>query len=214
VRNMAAKLVVSTLADVRHSMFMSGVTPFARSHWETLAPAMKTQAALHARLAGHKPRGPFKHFWGEHSRWVGDDRPFSLFLASGVPFEVTDKPARDGWTFLSDFDARAVADGELVTAGTTFVHRPASGAQLAATDTLTESLESLFAFKSRIAPELEHVAHVAENEPVVCAWYPTARAVLLWNLSEQTKTLTVKHRSVRREVVVPALGTSLLEQIG
>jgi len=213
-RNMAAKLVVSTLADVRHSMFMSGVTPFPRAHWETLAPAMKTQAALHARLAGHKPRGPFKHLWAERSRWVGDDRPFSLFLACGVPFEVTDKPARDGWTFLSNFDARAVAEGELVSAGTKFVHRPASGAHLPAAEELAESAENLFAFKARIAPELEHVPHVAEEEPVVCAWYPTARAVLLWNLSEQAKTLAVKHRSVRREVGVPALGTSLLEQIG
>jgi hypothetical protein len=26
--NMAAKLVISTLADVRHTMFMSGLTPF------------------------------------------------------------------------------------------------------------------------------------------------------------------------------------------
>jgi hypothetical protein len=213
-RNMAAKLVVSTLADVRNSMFMSGVTPFPRSHWETLAPAMKTQAALHARLAGHKPRGPFKHFWGERSRMVGDDRPFSLFLACGVPFEITDKPAGDGWTFLSDFDARAVADGELASTGTKFIHRAPGSVQLASADTLKESLESLFEFKARIARELEAVPHVEENEPVVCAWYPTERAVLLWNLSEQAKTLTVKHRSVRRGVTMPGLGTGLLEQIG
>lgn len=212
-RNMAAKLVVSTIADVRNSMFMSGVTPFPRAHWETLAPAMKTQAALHARLAGHKPRGPFKHFWGERSRWIGEDRPFSLFLACGVPFEVTDKPAHDGWTFLSDFDARAVADGELTSAGTKFIHRPLERVQLATAEALGESLENLFALKARIALELEHVPHVEENEPVVCAWYPTARAALLWNLSEQAKPLTVKHRSVRREVTVPALGTSLLEHI-
>jgi hypothetical protein len=213
-RNMAAKLVVSTLADVRHSMFMSGVTPFPRSHWETLAPAMKTQAALHAQLAGHKPRGPFKHFWGERSRWVGDDRPFSLFLAAGVPFEVADKPPGDGWTFLSDFDARAVADGELASAGTKFIHRPLERVRLPTVEVLDESLESLFTFKARMAPELERVPHVLENEPVVCAWYPTARAVLLWNLSEQAKPLTVKHRTVRREVTVPPLGTSLLEDIG
>jgi hypothetical protein len=211
---MAAKLVVSTLTDVRNSMLMSGVTPFPRSHWETLAPAMKAQAALHARLAGHKPRGPFRHFWGERSRMVGDDRPFSLFLASGVPFEVTDRPARDGWTFLSDFDARAVADGALVSAGTKFVHRPVGGVQLAEAESLAESLEKLFAFKARIAPDLKRVPHVEENEPVVCAWYPTARAVLLWNLSEQPKTFTVKHGSLRREVAVPALGTHLLEHVG
>ncbi len=212
--NMAAKLVVSTLADVRNTMFMSGATPFPRSHWETLAPAMKTQAMLHARLAGHKPRGPFKHFWGERSRWVGEDKPFSLFLASGVPFEVTDKPARDGWTFLSDSDAHAVADGELVSAGTKFIHHPLERVKVPEMEALEESLETLFTFKSRIAPELEGVPHVLENEPVVCAWYPTARAVLLWNLSEQPKTLTVKYRSVCREVSVPALGAGLVEQIG
>jgi hypothetical protein len=213
-RNLAAKLVISTLADARNSMFMSGVTPFPRSHWEMLAPAMKAQAALHARLAGHKPRGPLKHFWGERSRRVGDDRPFSLFLASGVPFEVTDRPARDGWTFLSDFDARAAAEGQLTSGGTRFVHRSSAGVRLANAESLDESLEKLFAFKARLAPDLKRVPHMEENEPVVCAWYPTARAVLLWNLSEQPKTFTVKHGSLRREVALPALGTSLLEHVG
>jgi hypothetical protein len=55
---------------------------------------------------------------------------------------------------------------------------------------------------------------VEENEPVVCAWYPTAHAVMLWNLSEQPKTFTVKHGSLRREMAVPALGTRLLEKVG
>jgi hypothetical protein len=92
-RNMAAKLTVSTLSDVRNTMFMSGLTPFPREHWQTLAPAMKQHAELHLKIAGHRPRGPFKHYWGEASRYVGDDNPFSLFLALGVPFEVTDELA-------------------------------------------------------------------------------------------------------------------------
>ena len=66
---------------------------------------MQKQARFHTKLAGHTPRGPFKHYWGEHSRYTGDDNPYSLFLALGVPFEVSDKPADDGWTFLSDADA-------------------------------------------------------------------------------------------------------------
>ncbi len=81
-RNMAGKLAVSTIADVRNSMFMSGVTAFPNAHWDVLAPAMRKHARIHEQLAGHVPRGPFKHYWGEASRFVGDDNPFSLFLAS------------------------------------------------------------------------------------------------------------------------------------
>ena len=84
---------------------------------------MQRQAGFHQQLAGHRPRGPFKHYWGEASRYTGDDRPFSLFLAAGVPFEVTDRPAREGWTFLSDADAAAAAEGKLVSRGTRFVSR-------------------------------------------------------------------------------------------
>ena len=107
-RNMAAKLATSTISDVRNTMFMSGLTAFPRDHWRTLAPAMKRHARLHETLAGHTPRGPLKHFWGEASRYVGDDNAFSLFLALGVPFEVTGTPAANGFTFLSDADAHAV----------------------------------------------------------------------------------------------------------
>ena len=82
---MAAKLAVSTIADVRNTMFMSGVTAFPREHWETLGPAMKRQAELHRRVAGHDLAGRSKHFWGEASRYVGDDNPFSLFLARAYP---------------------------------------------------------------------------------------------------------------------------------
>ncbi len=88
-KNMAAKLAVSTISDVRNTMYMSGLTAFPREHWSTLAPAMQRHARLHRTIAGHAPRGPLKHFWGEASRYVGDDNPYSMFLALGVPFEVT-----------------------------------------------------------------------------------------------------------------------------
>ncbi|MFA6560405.1 MAG: hypothetical protein WCV00_00690 [Verrucomicrobiia bacterium] len=213
-RNMAAKLVISTLADVRQTMFMSGLDPFPRSHWETLAPAMKTQAALHARLAGHKPRGPFKHFWGERSRWVGDDNPFSLFLAAGVPFEVTDTPARDGWTFLSNFDAQAVVGKQLVSRGTKFVHRPSVKPPLADGEPVAESLEAVFAFKRRIVEKLRDVPHVLEDEPAVCAWYPSARSVLVWNLEDKPKTLTVRRGSRRQELALSGLEAQLTGDLG
>ena len=82
---MAAKLTVSTLGDVRNTMFMSGLTPFPRQHWQTLAPAMKQHAEIHRKIAGHRPHGPLKHYWGEASRYVGDDNPFSLFLGWESP---------------------------------------------------------------------------------------------------------------------------------
>ena len=56
--HLAAKLVISTIADVRHTMFMSGITPFPKTHWTTLAMGMQRQAGFHAQLAGHFPRHP------------------------------------------------------------------------------------------------------------------------------------------------------------
>ena len=124
-KNMAAKLAVSTISDVRNTMYMSGLTAFPREHWQTLGPAMKRHAELHRKIAGHAARGPLKHFWGEASRYVGDDNPYSLFLATGIPFEVTAEPAADGFTFLSDADARNA--GSFRSPGTVFVARaPAS----------------------------------------------------------------------------------------
>ena len=212
-RNMAAKLVISTIADVRQTMFMSGLTPFPREYWSTLAPAMKTQASLHAHLAGHQPSGPFKHFWGERSRWVGDDNPFSLFLAAGVPFEVTDQPAHDGWTFLSDFDAQAVAEKQLVSKGTKFVHRSSVSPPLADAEPLVESLEELFAFKRNICEKLRDVPHIAEDEPAVCAWYPTARSVLVWNLEDKAKTLTLCRNQRQQVIRVAALEAELVHDM-
>lgn len=213
-RNLAAKLAVSTLADVRHTMFMSGITPFPRTHWETLGPAMKRQANCHEKLMGHRPRGPFKHFWGEAGRRVGDDQPFSLFLAMGVPFEVTEKPPKDGWTFLADCDARALESGTESRAGTAFIHRPSASVHWPGGESLEESLAALFAFKQRIAPNLEQVPYVEENVPAVCAWYPSARSVLLWNLTEDPQTLTVKLGASRRPVRIEALQTVLVDEVG
>ena len=210
-RNMAAKLIISTIADVRNSMMMSGVRPFPREHWSVLAPAMKIQAAWHEKLAGHIPRGPLKHYWGEWSRYVGKDEPFSLFLAMGVPFEVTEAPAKDGWTFLSDADAQGLAAGQIERNGTTFITRPAApGTERK----LEESLDALFSLKREIALHLNDVPHVEEDLPVVCAWYPTARAVLLWNLSEEKINFTLRLGETRRTVEIPGLESALLEDVG
>jgi len=194
-RNMAAKLVISTICDVRNTMFMSGLTPFPRTHWATLGPAMKKQAGFHRQLAGHAPRGPFKHYWGEQSRWVGDDNPYSLFLAAGVPFEVTDKPAQDGWTFLTDFDAR-----DFKSPGTKVVTR----------SDVAEDLDALFELKRQILPKLADVPHVVEDAPVVCAWYPTANRLLLWNLAEEPQHVTLRYEKADKPVELPALDAELV----
>jgi len=189
--NLAAKLVISTIADVRHTMFMSGLTPFPREHWAVLGPAMRAQARLHEELAGHKPRGPLKHFWGEAQRWVGDDQPFSLWLALGVPFEVVAGLPNEGCVFLSNFDAREVAVRGPRTHAR-LLCRSSAPVRPAGAEMVGETLAELFALKHRLGRLLEAVPHVVEDEPAVCAWYPTARKVLVWNLCEQRKTLTVR----------------------
>ncbi len=207
--NLAGKLVISTIADVRNTMIMSGITPFPRSHWPALKPIIQQQRQFHAGLAGHTPRGPFKHYWGEESRRISDDRPFSLFLACGVPFEVTDEPAKDGFTFLSPFDARAASEGKLKSPGTTFVDE--SG--LAAGRKIPEDFAALFEFKKEILPQLRDVPIVVEDKPVVCAWYPDARAVLLWNLSEQRQSLTLRLGQRTWPALADPLGACLLRDI-
>lgn len=204
--NMTAKLAVSTIADVRNTMFMSGNTPFPTSHWETLAPAMRKQAAIHRELAGHRPQGPFKHFWGEASRWVGDANPYSLFLATGVPFEICSEPVADGWTFLSDADARALPKGT----GTTFLCRPAIGASSGRVRTVPESLDALFAFKHELMPHFKGIPIVEEDIPAVCAWYPSARRVFIWNLSEEKRYLTIRQGMERHTVTIGPLDAELV----
>ena len=213
-KNMAAKLVISTLADVRNTMFMSGISPFPKKHWETLAPAMRKQAAMHERIAGHVPRGPFKHYWGEHSRMAGDDNPYSLFLATGVPFEVTERAAREGWTFLSDADGRALDEGRVRSAGTTFVTRPSASAVGSGARTVEETLADLFALKREMLPQLREVPYVEDEKPVVCAWYPTAQAVMLWNLSECRETFRVRYRDTCRTTEIEGLDAVLLTDMG
>lgn len=210
-KNMAAKLAISTLSDVRNTMFMSGLVPFPRTHWEVLGPAMKEQSRIHPRVAGHSPRGPFKHFWGERSRWVGDANPFSLFLALGVPFEVTEEISSEGWTFLSDADAAGLAAEPRRREKGMVVYRPETGFKLENGRGLAESLEELFAFKREILPSLTGVPYVLEEVPVVCAWYPEIRSVLLWNLTEQEQRLTVHYQKTEQCTALPGLGTSLVD---
>lgn len=190
-KNMAAKLCVSLFTDVRNTMFMSGIQPFPVSHWNTLAPAMKKSAEIHEEIAGFKPVGPFKHFWGWESRLVGRDKPFSLFLASGIPFEVVDSLSEDGWIFLSNEDANSVVEGREISSGKNLVVR--KEAKIEGNDfiQLDETMEDIFAFKNRIIPTLKDIPYVEGNVPVIFSWYPTIGKALLWNVNEGRQNYTI-----------------------
>jgi hypothetical protein len=208
--NMAAKLHISTISDVRNTMMMSGLDPFPFSHWSTLAPAMVKAAAMHEKLAGQKLQGPFKHYWGERSRMVGDDNPYSLFLASGIPFEVTDTPASDGWTFLSGFDIQDVTAGNLKSGGTKFIYGSSEDIKPGDARFIPEKMDDIFAFKHEVIPLLKGVPYVMEDKPVVCAWYPGIKTVLLWNLSESRESFTVKLDNKTTAIEVKGLDAELI----
>jgi hypothetical protein len=209
-KNMAAKLHISTIADIRNTMMMSGLDPFPFTHWETLAPAMKKAATIQQKIAGQKLEGPLKHYWGESSRMVGNDKPYSLFLASGIPFEVTEKPSSGSWTFLSDFDAEDVESGKLKSTGTTFLHGSNPEKKFNKVRFVAENLQEIFAFKHEIIPQLKGVPYVEEDKPVVCAWYPESKMVLFWNLSETKETLTIRNDREKRTVQIDGLDAELI----
>ncbi len=221
--NMAAKLAVSTLADTRNTMFMSGLTPIPVDYWEILKPKMQHEATIHAKVAGHKPTGPFKHYWGMSARyfdlgWINE--LFSQFLALGVPFEVCDTLLEDGWTFLGRCDARDIASGQTTNPGTHCVVRAdqcdAKTAQNAKTPfvRVENTLDALFAWRREaVLPTLieQQIPFVEEETPVVCAWYPTAHTVVLWNLENVDKAVTVRVGQRRQTVTLDALSTASLE---
>jgi hypothetical protein len=213
-KNMAAKLTTSLLSDVRNTMFMSGLKPFHVDYWETLAPAMKKSAQLHHEIAGHVPKGPFKHFWGWGSRLVGEDRPFSLFLASGIPFEVVEEISMDGWVFLSNEDAQLATD-EIITNDTqNLIVRPEAGVKGNRFLAMDENLDDIFAFKKRIIPTLKGIPFVDGDTPVIFAWYPSAKKALLWNVEEDKHTYTImRDDQVLQTVTVDALDVALVQDL-
>jgi len=209
--NIAAKLSISLISDVRNTMFMSGLNPFPMDYWEQLKPPMQKSAQIHEELAGHKPSGPLKHFWGWDNRLVGTDDPFSLFLALGIPFEVVEDITRDGWIFLSDEDARAVAAGRLKAKEKNLVIR--NRAQVSGTHfiPLDEKMSDLMEFKQQIIPELKETPYVDGVSPAVFAWYPTANKALVWNVEESKQTFQIKRDGqLIRTVTVDGLDIELI----
>jgi hypothetical protein len=212
--NMAAKLAVSLISDVRKTMFMSGLKPFPIGHWETLGPAMRKSALIHEKIAGHQPQGPFKHFWGMDSRLVGKDRPFSLFLASGIPFQVVEDIPADGWVFLSNEDAKAAAKGRILEKGRNLVVRPEAGVSGENIIPISEKMRDIFDFKQSVISTLKGVPYVQGEQPAVFVWYPSARAALLWNVEEKLQTFVIKRDDqIVRTVTVGPLDVALVENI-
>ena len=210
-KNMAAKLTVSLFSDVRNTMFMSGLKPFPIENWKTIAPAMKKSAQLHQEIAGLTPKGPFKHYWGWDSRLVGKDKPFSLFLAAGIPFEVIDEISDDGWIFLSNEDAKAVVEGREIAENKNLVIRNETNITGDNFISIDESVESLFAFKKRIIPTLKNIPYVNEDSPVIFSWYPSVSKGLLWNLNEDRQDFTIMiNGKVNQAVSIEGLDVALV----
>lgn len=196
--NIAAKLVISTIADVRHTTFMSGLTPFPQEYWDILSPAMKRQKELHKVVAGHSLKGPLKHFWGVASRYIGKDNPYSLWLSLGIPFEVISEinsTGNNGWIFLSNEDCAEAQNHKDLSH---FIARPEALLKAESViHSLNENLTELWKWKQSILTELQaqNVPYIMDMLPCVCAWYPDANCVLIWNLSNSTQKLTLHYKA-------------------
>ncbi len=211
-KNIAAKLNVSLISDVRNTMFMSGLPPLPADRWPVLKPVMKKNAGLHRYIAGHKPAGPFKHYYGWDSRLVGRDRPYSLFLASGIPFEVVDEITESGWIFLSDEDAKSVSEDRLRAKSRNLVVRKSSGLRNENFIPVDENLNEIFTFKRQIILKLKDIPFVEGDIPVVFSWYPTAKKAVLWNVNEKRVTFRVRlNNRIIKKVDVEGLDVEIIE---
>lgn len=197
-QNMSAKLVISTIADVRHTIFMSGLSPLPQHYWSTLATAMRTQKSLHEKISGHRLKGPLKHFWGEAARYVGKDNPYSLWLASGIPFEVIEtlEQGKDGWIFMSneDYDHLDAHPENII-----FIVREGVKKMNDQVLTVKENLNDIWQWKDTVKAQLkkDKIPYIAEHHPAVCAWYPQPGFVLVWNLAPGPAALTLVYGNRR-----------------
>ena len=101
----------------------------------------------------------------------------------------------------------------MAESGTTFVYRNTMKAISPKGESMEESIDAVYAFKQRIKPQLKDVPYIDENVPVVCTWYPSAHAVLLWNLGEEKQPMTLIYKDKKRQVEVSGLGTALVENL-
>jgi len=99
-----------------------------------------------------------------------------------------------------------------LAAGTTLLSRPRTGLPPSIRPT-PESLRELFAWKREILAQLEAVPYVEGEVPVVSAWFPTARAVLVWNRNERRQEFVLRLGISRRLATVEGLGVALFEDV-
>ena len=117
---------------------------------------------------------------------------------------MVDRSDTPGWTFIS----HAPADDEKACASGAggLVCRPSKTAPAKdGVRSVVESLPALLELKRELTANMSDTPFVAGDQPVVCAWYPTADTVLLWNLSETAQTFTLRYGAQTREVRVEGL---------
>jgi hypothetical protein len=54
------------------------------------------------------------------------------------------------------------------------------------------------------------VPYIREDIPAVCAWYPEAQRVLIWNLDESPQSLTLCLNEWSQELHLGALGVEIV----
>jgi hypothetical protein len=122
---------------------------------------------------------------------VGEDKPFSLFLASGIPFEVIDELTDEGWIFLSNEDARSVVEGRVMPKNNNLVVRKEANVKDDSFIYLRETMEGVFTFKESIISSLKNIPYVAGNTPVIFSWFPSADRGILWNVNEEEQKFNI-----------------------
>ena len=135
---------------------------------------------------------------------------YSLFLATGVPFEVCDELPKDGWTFLGDYSAQEMERGELHSPGTQCVARVRS--ETGRFQQVPETFEEFFKFRRTILPKLQEggIPYVEEETPVVLGWYPDADACYLFNAEKQDKDVTLRWGAQKLAITLKSLDSALV----
>ncbi|MBQ3388731.1 MAG: hypothetical protein IJG60_05920, partial [Thermoguttaceae bacterium] len=104
--------------------------------------------------------------------------------------------------------------GEIASNGTVCITRKPIASNRSVP--VEEEMEQLFAFRRALLPEFEksRIPYVEEETPVVCGWYPDARAVLLWNPEKTAKTVHLCFAGRRTPAELAPLDSALMLENG